>query len=129
MAIESSYGRERQRARLVKCGALAASATALLAAVPAAGAHTFSPGRFGQRSHQVVWGNDRLRPDSLAISATVYPSTGAGFVAVGQDLPYASNYSGPSTQSPPRIRVTPPRSLTVSTPTCSTTPLPTVASV
>jgi len=90
MAIESSYGRTRQRARLVKCGALAASATAMLAAVPAAGAHTFAP---GQGPHRIGSNWERLEPGSLAISGTVYPRTGAGFVAVGQNLPYANNYS------------------------------------
>jgi hypothetical protein len=103
MATQSSAGRARKRARLVKCGALAASATAMLAAAPVAAAHTvasspfgrisdhFGPHHFGRR-HLGPHG-DQLQPGSLVISGTVYPRNGSDFVTAGQTLPFANNYS------------------------------------
>jgi hypothetical protein len=102
MANESSNRSARRRTRIVRGGAIAASAAAVLAAVPAAGAHAFVPHiPFGHRHapswsfrHGPSWNfrnSDRLAPDSLVISGTVYPRYGVN-LAVGQELPDASNY-------------------------------------
>jgi hypothetical protein len=89
MATESSSGRSRRRARVLKCGSLAASAAAVLATAPAAGAHV----PFGHGHHPSGPNGHGLTAGSLAISGTVYPRNGARFVTAGQNLPFANNYS------------------------------------
>ena len=82
---ETSSGRRRRRARIIQGGALAASAAASLAFAGAAAAH---PEQHGQPH-----GRPPLVPGSLVISGTTYPQDGANFVTVGQNLPFANNYS------------------------------------
>jgi hypothetical protein len=69
--------------------ALAATAVAALAVAPAAGAHALP--RFGGFDHH----QSSLRPNSLVISATVFPRDGIS-VTAGQNLPYVDTYAGGS---------------------------------
>ena len=97
MATKPYHVRAAMRARILKGGALAASAAAVLAFAPAAGAHglahqthhQFGDHQFGD--HQFGERN-ALVPDSLVISGTVYPRHGIN-ITVGQNLPFANNYS------------------------------------
>ena len=83
MATKSFPGRAGMRGRIFLGGALAASAATALALAPAAGA----------QSHQGQQGqSNTLVPGSLVISGTTYPSDGVN-IAVGQNLPFANNYS------------------------------------
>jgi hypothetical protein len=96
MATESSSGRAHRRAQLAAGGVVAA--TALLAGAPAASAHA----HVHSRAHRPHWtGPDahRLQPDSLVISGTVFPRDGVD-LSVGQDLPYANNYSASADPEP-----------------------------
>src|ERR1700691_4964758 len=83
--------RASKRARIIKGSVLAASAVAAVAAVPTAAAppdstHNTAP-------HQAFRNNDRLPPDSVVSSGTVFPLHGVN-LAVGQNLPYATNWTG-----------------------------------
>jgi hypothetical protein len=105
MTIESSSGRALLRTRIVKGSALAASAAAVLAAAPAAGAHTFAHFRASQPRHEHHWGfphhgfrgNDRLAPDSVVVSGTLYPRHGVN-ISVGQSLPFETTPGDPTTE-------------------------------
>ncbi len=119
MVIESSTRTAFTRARIVRGGALAASAAVVLAAAPAAGAHAFAHSHF-PFGHGPSWshrGNDRLVPDSLAISGTVFPRRGVN-LSVGQNCRTRPTTDRPS---PSPRRSTLRRSPTASTRTYSTT--------
>src|ERR1700722_7015349 len=105
MPIESPPGRARLRARIVKGSPLAASAAAVLAAAPAAGAHAFAHFPFGQPRHAPHRGfpdhgfghENRLIPDSVVVSGTVYPRHGVN-ISVGQSLPFETTPGDPGTE-------------------------------
>ena len=79
---------------------MAASAIAALAVAPAAGASEHARVQSNNAPHWSFRNNDRLVPDSVVISGTVFPRHGVN-LSVGQNLPYATNWTGPAPEPTP----------------------------
>jgi hypothetical protein len=80
------------RARALQGSAVAVSAIAALVVAPAAGAR--------EHAHWSFRNNDRLVPDSVVVSGTVFPRHGVN-LSVGQNLPFATNWTGPAPEPAP----------------------------
>jgi hypothetical protein len=78
---------------MIQTAALAASAATVLAGAPAANAQVRARDVIGFPSQ------GRLAPDTVAISGTVFPLGGVN-LSIGQNLPYATNYSGTTIPEP-----------------------------
>lgn len=88
------------RARALQGSAVAVSAIAALAVAPAAGAREHAHVQSNNAPHWSFRNNHRLVPDSVVISGTVFPRRGVN-LSVGQNLPYATNWSGPAPEPTP----------------------------